>query len=183
MTHSVGWKFSQNVSSLALPVSDWQCLEDIWTKGSHTHLINQWNTKLFIDFKIPILFPWIIQVKHCSAVLLTASPCSTLQSSALQCIAVGDPERQCTGRQSLGVKNIGSQGHVRVCCVLRAACPAHIYSVCRVKMSRWYKGREDMNEAELWCLLNEVRNLVLLALTSGACASISVSKLCNFSLP
>ena len=34
MTHSVGWTFSQNLSSLALLVLDWQCLEDIWTKES-----------------------------------------------------------------------------------------------------------------------------------------------------
>ena len=34
MTDSVGWTFSQNFSSLALPVWDWQCSEDIWTKGS-----------------------------------------------------------------------------------------------------------------------------------------------------
>ena len=37
MTLGVGWTFSQNFSSLALPVWDWQCLEDIWTKGSLTH--------------------------------------------------------------------------------------------------------------------------------------------------
>ena len=42
MTHSVGWTFSKNFSSLALPDWDWQCLEDIWSKGSLTHLINQW---------------------------------------------------------------------------------------------------------------------------------------------
>ena len=34
MTLCVGWTFSQNFSSLALPVLNWQCLEDIWTKGS-----------------------------------------------------------------------------------------------------------------------------------------------------
>ena len=33
MTHSVGWTFSQNFSSLALPLWDWHCIEDIWTKG------------------------------------------------------------------------------------------------------------------------------------------------------
>ena len=31
MTHSVGWTFSQNFSSLALPVWDWQCFEYIST--------------------------------------------------------------------------------------------------------------------------------------------------------
>ena len=31
VTHSVGWTFSQNFSSLAIPVWDWQCLEDIST--------------------------------------------------------------------------------------------------------------------------------------------------------
>ena len=31
MTHIVGWTFSQNVSSLALPVWDWQCFEYIST--------------------------------------------------------------------------------------------------------------------------------------------------------
>ena len=41
MTHSGGWKFSQNVSSIALPVLDWQCLEDIWTKGSVSLWLNQ----------------------------------------------------------------------------------------------------------------------------------------------
>ena len=35
-THSVGETFSQKFSSLALPVGDWQCIEDIWTKGSFT---------------------------------------------------------------------------------------------------------------------------------------------------
>ena len=40
MTHSVGWTFSQNFSSLALPVWDWQCLEDIWTKGSVNQSVN-----------------------------------------------------------------------------------------------------------------------------------------------
>ena len=39
MTHSVGWTFYQNFSSL--PVWDWQCLEDIWTKGSVTELFNE----------------------------------------------------------------------------------------------------------------------------------------------
>ena len=41
MTHSLGWTFSQNFSSLALPVWDWQCIEDIWTKGWHNKLMNQ----------------------------------------------------------------------------------------------------------------------------------------------
>ena len=35
-THSGWWSFSQNYSSLALPVWDWQGLEVIWTKGSLT---------------------------------------------------------------------------------------------------------------------------------------------------
>ena len=40
MTHVAGWTFSQNLSSLALPVWDWECLEDILTKGSFNELIN-----------------------------------------------------------------------------------------------------------------------------------------------
>ena len=40
MAHSVEWKFSQNVSSLALPVRDWRCLEYIWTKGWISEWIN-----------------------------------------------------------------------------------------------------------------------------------------------
>ena len=42
MTHSVGWTFSQHFSSLAFPVGYWQCLEDIWTKGSLNQLMNEW---------------------------------------------------------------------------------------------------------------------------------------------
>ena len=45
MTHSVGWTFSQNVSFLALLVSDWQCLEDIWTKGWP----NEWVTEVIVE--------------------------------------------------------------------------------------------------------------------------------------
>ena len=41
MTHSVGWTFSQNFSSQGLLVWDWQCLEDICTKGS----LNEWISK------------------------------------------------------------------------------------------------------------------------------------------
>ena len=41
MTHNVGWTFSQNLSSLALPVRDWQRLEDIRTKGSVNQLMNE----------------------------------------------------------------------------------------------------------------------------------------------
>ena len=41
MTHRVGWTFSQNLSSLALPVWDWECLEHILTKG----WVNQWISK------------------------------------------------------------------------------------------------------------------------------------------
>ena len=41
-THSVGWTFSPNFISLAFPVLDWQCLEDIWTnKGWIDELINE----------------------------------------------------------------------------------------------------------------------------------------------
>ena len=38
MTHIVEWTFSPNVSAVALPVWDWECLEDILTKG----WVNQW---------------------------------------------------------------------------------------------------------------------------------------------
>ena len=41
MTVDVGWTFSQNFSSLAHQVWDWLCWEDIVTKGSLTHLMNQ----------------------------------------------------------------------------------------------------------------------------------------------
>ena len=34
MKHSVGWTFSQNFSSIALPVWDWQRSVHIWTIGS-----------------------------------------------------------------------------------------------------------------------------------------------------
>ena len=43
LTHSVGLTFSKNFSSLALPVWDWQCIEDIWTKSS----VNQWINELW----------------------------------------------------------------------------------------------------------------------------------------
>ena len=49
MTHSVGWVFSQNFSSLALPVWDWQGLEDIWTKGWLTQLINELITEVIVE--------------------------------------------------------------------------------------------------------------------------------------
>ena len=42
MTHSMGCTFSQNFSTLALPVWDWECLEDILTKGSLTQSVNKW---------------------------------------------------------------------------------------------------------------------------------------------
>ena len=38
MTHIEGWTFSQNFSSLALPVWDLECLEDMLTKG----WVNRW---------------------------------------------------------------------------------------------------------------------------------------------
>ena len=41
MTFSVGWSLSRNVSSHALLVWDWQCLEDIWTKGSVNQSVSQ----------------------------------------------------------------------------------------------------------------------------------------------
>ena len=40
VTHSVWWTWSQNFSSLTLPVWDWQCLEYILTKGSLYELMN-----------------------------------------------------------------------------------------------------------------------------------------------
>ena len=33
MKYSVGWTFSQNFSSLAFSVGDWQSFEGIWNKG------------------------------------------------------------------------------------------------------------------------------------------------------
>ena len=36
--HSAVWTFLQNLWSLALPVLDWLCLGNIWTKG----WMNQW---------------------------------------------------------------------------------------------------------------------------------------------
>ena len=44
MTHSVGWTFSQNFSSLALLVWDWECLEDILTKGWLNQLLSDGYT-------------------------------------------------------------------------------------------------------------------------------------------
>ena len=41
LTHSVGLTFSQNSSSLALLVWDWQWIEDIWTKGCVTEWMNE----------------------------------------------------------------------------------------------------------------------------------------------
>ena len=41
MTHIVQWTCSQNFSTLALPVWDWQGLEYIWTNGLLSHLINK----------------------------------------------------------------------------------------------------------------------------------------------
>ena len=41
MTYSVGWTFSQNFSSLSLPVWDWECLEVILTKVSVTHSMDR----------------------------------------------------------------------------------------------------------------------------------------------
>ena len=49
MTNSVGWTFSQHFSSLAVPVWDWQCLENTWTKGLLNESVNEWITKLFIE--------------------------------------------------------------------------------------------------------------------------------------
>ena len=40
--HSVGRTFSQNFGSLALPVWNVQCLEDILTKGWMNYWMNQW---------------------------------------------------------------------------------------------------------------------------------------------
>ena len=56
MTHSVGWTFSQNCSSLALLVWDWQCLEDIWNKGWLNESINQWASEVILEQ------PWIHRV-------------------------------------------------------------------------------------------------------------------------
>ena len=38
LSKTLEWPFSQNFGSLALPVWDWKCLEDILTKG----WVNQW---------------------------------------------------------------------------------------------------------------------------------------------
>ena len=46
MTHSVGRTFSQNFSSLALPVWDWQCLEYISTNH---RWVNEWMTEVFVE--------------------------------------------------------------------------------------------------------------------------------------
>ena len=56
MTHSVGWTFSQNCSSLALPVWDWQCLEDIWNKGWLNESINQWASEVILEQ------PWLHRI-------------------------------------------------------------------------------------------------------------------------
>ena len=57
MTHSAGWTFSQKFSSLALTVGNWQCLVDIWNKGSvssQTYLITLLGG-VFIVYHIDIL--------------------------------------------------------------------------------------------------------------------------------
>ena len=48
-THSLRWTFSQNFSSLALPVWDWVCLEDILTKGWFIQWINELMTKVIVE--------------------------------------------------------------------------------------------------------------------------------------
>ena len=45
LTHSVGLTSFQNFSSLAVPVCDWECLEDIWTNLWLTQLLNELNNK------------------------------------------------------------------------------------------------------------------------------------------
>ena len=74
MTHSVLWTCSQNFSSLALPVWDWQRLEYIWTKGSLNEWMNKWmdrgdyrtapatqgllNIMLLGSWKSALKWPW-----------------------------------------------------------------------------------------------------------------------------
>ena len=53
ITHRVRWTFSQNFSSLAHPVWDWQCLEDILTKGLLNELINYKESEKSLYF-LPI---------------------------------------------------------------------------------------------------------------------------------
>ena len=49
MTHSVIRTFSQNFNSLDLPVWDWHCLEDIWTKGWVNEWITYWGTEVIVE--------------------------------------------------------------------------------------------------------------------------------------
>ena len=49
VTNSVGWTLSQNFSTLALPVWDWECLDDILTKGSLTESMNQLLTEVIVE--------------------------------------------------------------------------------------------------------------------------------------
>ena len=55
ITQSVGWTLSQKFSSLTLPIWDWQCLEDILTKGSLNQLMNQWVTEVIVQPATPNL--------------------------------------------------------------------------------------------------------------------------------
>ena len=87
MTFSVGWPLSRNVSSLALLVLDWQCLEDIWTKGSLKQSVSQlisnggdWRTApatpgLLITIKFWWSFPLSFSIIYYLLVFVIAKLC------------------------------------------------------------------------------------------------------------
>ena len=69
MTHSIWWTFSQNFSSLVLPVWDWECLEHILTKGSLTELIN-YGGDCRTAPATPGLFMICISIFYCFSILV-----------------------------------------------------------------------------------------------------------------
>ena len=52
MTHILGWTFSENFSSLALPVWGWECLEGILTKGWVNEWVNYWQIWLLEQHRL-----------------------------------------------------------------------------------------------------------------------------------
>ena len=59
LAHSVGWTFSKNFSSLALPVWDWEGFEDILGKGWRTQWINCRTAPATQGLLIILIFAWL----------------------------------------------------------------------------------------------------------------------------